>query len=35
VADLRSLATWPSGLILNLPRPGDRYPESVVEVEAS
>jgi hypothetical protein len=35
VADLRSLATWPSGLILNFPRPGDRYPESVVEVEAS
>ena len=31
VADLRSLA----GLILNFPRPGDRYPESVVEVEAS
>jgi hypothetical protein len=33
VADLRSLSTWPPGLILNFPRPGDRYPESVVEVE--
>jgi hypothetical protein len=32
VADLRSLATWPPGLILSLPLPGDRYPESVVEV---
>jgi hypothetical protein len=33
VADLRSLSTWPPGLILNFPRPGDRHPESVVEVE--
>jgi hypothetical protein len=33
VADLRSLSTWPPGLIFNFPRPGDRYPESVVEVE--
>ena len=33
VADLRSLATWPPGLILSLPLPGDRYPESVVEVK--
>jgi hypothetical protein len=33
VADLRSLSTWPPGLILNFPRPGHRYPESVVEVE--
>jgi hypothetical protein len=33
VSDLRSLATWPAGLVLNLPRPGDRYPASVVEVE--
>jgi len=33
VGDLRSLSTWPPGLILNFPRPGDRYPESVVEVE--
>ena len=33
VADLRSLSTWPPGLILNFPRPGDRYPESVVVVE--
>jgi hypothetical protein len=33
VGDLRSLATWPSGLVLNFPRPGDRYPGSVVEVE--
>jgi hypothetical protein len=33
VADLRSLATWSPGLILSLPLPGDRYPESVVEVE--
>jgi hypothetical protein len=33
VGDLRSLSTWPPGLVLNFPRPGDRYPESVVEVE--
>jgi len=33
VADLCSLSTWPSGLILNFPGPGDRYPESVVVVE--
>ena len=33
VGDLRSLATWPPGLVLNFPRPGDRYPGSVVEVE--
>ena len=33
VADLCSLSTWPSGLILNFPQPGDRYPESVVMVE--
>ena len=33
VADLCSLSTWPSGLILNFPQPGDRYPESVVVVQ--
>jgi hypothetical protein len=33
VADLRSLSTWPPGLFLSLPLPGDRYPESVVEVD--
>jgi len=33
VADLCSLSAWQSGLILNFPRPGDRYPESVVVVE--
>jgi hypothetical protein len=33
VGDLRSLSTWPPGLILHFPRPGDRHPESVVEVE--
>jgi hypothetical protein len=33
VADLCSLSTWPPGLILNFPQPGDRYPESVVVVE--
>jgi hypothetical protein len=33
VADLRSLLAWPSGLVLNFPRPGDRYPASVVVVE--
>jgi hypothetical protein len=33
VAELRSLSTWPPGLFLSLPRPGDRYPESVVEVD--
>jgi hypothetical protein len=33
VADLRSLSTWPPGLVLNFPRPGDRYPASVVMVE--
>jgi hypothetical protein len=33
VGDLRSLSTWPPGLNLNFPRLGDRYPESVVEVE--
>jgi len=33
VGDLRSLSTWPRGLILNFPMPGDRHPESVVEVE--
>ena len=33
VADLCSLSTWPPGLILNFPRPGDRYPDSVVVVE--
>jgi len=33
VADLCSLPTWPPGLILDFPRPGDRYPESVVVVE--
>ena len=33
VGDLRSLSTWPPGLILNFPRPGDRHPKSVVEVE--
>jgi hypothetical protein len=33
VADLRSLPTWPPGLVLNFPSPGDRYPSSVVEVE--
>ena len=33
VADLRSLSTWPTGLVLSLPLPGDRYPDSVVEVD--
>jgi hypothetical protein len=33
VGELRSLSTWPPGLILDFPRPGDRHPESVVEVE--
>jgi hypothetical protein len=33
VGDLRSVSTWPSGLVLNFPRPGDRHPKSVVEVE--
>ena len=33
VADLCSLSTWPPGLILNFPQPGDRYPASVVVVE--
>jgi hypothetical protein len=33
VGDLRSLSTWPPGLILNFPRLGDRDPKSVVEVE--
>ena len=33
VADLCSLSAWPPGLILNFPRPGDLYPESVVVVE--
>jgi hypothetical protein len=33
VGDLRSLSTWPPGLVLNFPRPGDRHPKSVVEVE--
>jgi hypothetical protein len=33
VGDLRSLSTWPPGLILNFPRLGDRHPKSVVEVE--
>ena len=33
VADLRSLSTWPPGLVLNFPQPGDRYPASVVVVE--
>ena len=33
VGDLRSLSTWPPGLMLNFPRLGDRHPESVVEVE--
>jgi hypothetical protein len=32
VGDLRSLSTWPPGLALSLRLPGDRYPESVVEV---
>ena len=27
VGDLRSLSTWPPGLALSLPLPGDRYPE--------
>ena len=35
VGDLRSLCTWPPGLILNFPRLGDRHPESVVEVEGA
>jgi hypothetical protein len=33
VANLRSLSTWPTGLVLSLPLPGDRYPHSVVEVD--
>jgi hypothetical protein len=33
VADLRSLSTWPPGLVLNFPQPGDRYPASVAVVE--
>jgi hypothetical protein len=33
VGELRSLSTWPPGFFLSLPLPGDRYPESVVEVD--
>jgi hypothetical protein len=33
VADLRSLPTRPPGLVLSLPLPGDRYPDSVGEVD--
>ena len=33
VADLRSLSTWPPGLILTFPDPATVIPESVVEVE--
>jgi hypothetical protein len=29
---LFSLSEWPPGLIFDFPRPGDRYPESVVVV---
>jgi hypothetical protein len=33
VADLRLLSTWPRGLVLIVPKLGERFPESVVEVD--
>jgi len=33
VAELRALSTWPPGLVLIVPKLGERYPESVVVVD--
>jgi hypothetical protein len=33
VAELRALSTWPPGLVLIVPKLGERHSESVVEVD--